>query len=161
MIQSRNKAKKLKHEFLADAREFGWNFLARIHRARHARPFRRARPRQRSRSDWAAGVELAFYRLLSAGGGFTLEAPDKTINYSKTPQSARYAFTFWAFPRADYVKNLKDYVKWADELLQAHEVPLQHAARVVFHPQGSELAALIHLGRRHHLARSDSRAERS
>ena len=28
VIQSRNKAKKLKHEFLADAREFGWNFLA-------------------------------------------------------------------------------------------------------------------------------------
>ena len=49
----------------------------------------------------------------SPGGGFTLEAPDKTINYSKTPQSARYAFTFWAFPRADYVTNLKDYVKWA------------------------------------------------
>jgi hypothetical protein len=46
----------------------------------------------------AAGVELAFYRLLSAGGGFTLYNPDKTINYSKTPQSARYAFTFWAFP---------------------------------------------------------------
>ena len=27
VIQSRNRAKKLKHEFLADAREFGWNFL--------------------------------------------------------------------------------------------------------------------------------------
>ena len=34
VIQSRNKAKKLKHEFLADAREFGWNFLGRLHRAR-------------------------------------------------------------------------------------------------------------------------------
>jgi hypothetical protein len=44
------------------------------------------------------GIELGFYRLLSAGGGFTLEAPDKTVNYSKTPVSARYAFTFWAFP---------------------------------------------------------------
>ena len=60
-----------------------------------------------------SGLELGFYRLLSAAGGFTLYAPDKTINYSKTPQSARYAFTFWAFPRAAYVKNLKDYVKWA------------------------------------------------
>ena len=27
VIQSRNKARKLKHEWLADAREFGWNFL--------------------------------------------------------------------------------------------------------------------------------------
>ena len=61
------------------------------------------------------GIELGFYRLLSAGGGFTLEAPDKTVDYSKTPKSARYAFTFWAFPRAAYVKNLQDYVQWADE----------------------------------------------
>ena len=62
-----------------------------------------------------SGLELGFYRLLSAAGGFTLYAPDKTINYfSKTPQSARYAFTFWAFPRAAYVKNLKDYGKWAE-----------------------------------------------
>jgi FAD/FMN-containing dehydrogenase len=62
-----------------------------------------------------AGLELGFYRLLSAGGGFTLYAPDKTINYAETPRSARYAFTFWAFPRAHYVKNLKDYVRWAEE----------------------------------------------
>jgi UDP-N-acetylenolpyruvoylglucosamine reductase len=99
VIQSRNKAKKLKHEFLADARKFGWNFLA----AYIGRGIR----------DWfggsvvgkvnelGSGLELAFYRLLSAGGGFTLEAPDKIINYSKTPQSGRYAFTFWAFPRKD------------------------------------------------------------
>jgi hypothetical protein len=114
VIQSRNKAKKLKHEFLADAREFGWNFLA-------AYTGRRIRDRfagtgiGRINESVGSGVELAFYRLLSASGGFTLEAPDKTINYSKTPQSARYAFTFWAFPRADYVTNLKDYVKWADD----------------------------------------------
>ena len=36
-----------------------------------------------------------------------------TINYSKTPRAARYAFTFWAFPRADYARNLRDYVAWA------------------------------------------------
>jgi UDP-N-acetylenolpyruvoylglucosamine reductase len=119
VIQSRNKAKKLKHEFLADARKFGWNFLA----AYIGRGIR----------DWfggsvvgkvnelGSGLELTFYRLLSAGGGFTLEAPDKTINYSKTPQSARYAFTFWAFPRKDYVKNVKDYVKWADDYYEQHK----------------------------------------
>jgi FAD/FMN-containing dehydrogenase len=117
VIQSRNKAKKLKHEFLADARKFGWNFLA----AYIGRGIR----------DWfggsvvgkvnGPGLELAFIRLLSAGGGFTLEAPDKTINYSKTPQSARYAFTFWAFPRKDYVKNVKDYVKWANDYYEQHK----------------------------------------
>ena len=43
--------------------------------------------------------KLGFYQLLSATGGFTLYNPDKMIDYSKTPQAARYAFTFWAFPR--------------------------------------------------------------
>jgi FAD/FMN-containing dehydrogenase len=113
VIQSRNKAKKLKHEFLADAREFGWNFLA-AYTGRGIRDRFGGQGLGKVKERLGGGVELAFYRLLSAGGGFTLEAPDKTINYSKTPQSARYAFTFWAFPRADYVKNLKDYVKWAD-----------------------------------------------
>ena len=47
-------------------------------------------------------------------GGFTLYDPDKTINYEKTPESARYAFTFWAFPRDNWVKNLHDYVDFAE-----------------------------------------------
>jgi FAD/FMN-containing dehydrogenase len=114
VIQSRNKAKKLKHEFLADAREFGWNFLA-AYTGRGIRDRFAGTGIDKIKEGLWSGVELAFYRLLSAGGGITLEAPDKTINYSKTPQSARYAFTFWAFPRADYVTNLKDYVKWADD----------------------------------------------
>jgi len=114
VIQSRNKAKKLKHQFLADAREFGWNFLA-AYTGRGIRDRLSDTTIGKLKEGLWSGVELAFYRLLSAGGGFTLEAPDKTINYSKTPQSARYAFTFWAFPRADYATNLKDYVKWADD----------------------------------------------
>ena len=40
------------------------------------------------------------------------------MNYSKTPVSARYAFTFWAFPRAAYAQNLQDYVQWAAEYHQ-------------------------------------------
>jgi FAD/FMN-containing dehydrogenase len=113
VIQSRNKARKLKHEWLADAREYGWNFLA-AYTGRGLRDRLGGTGLGRIKERLGSGVELAFYRLLSAGGGFTLHGPDKTINYSKTPQSARYAFTFWAFPRADYVKNIKDYVKWAD-----------------------------------------------
>ena len=91
----------------------------RLHRPRHPRAPRRTALGTLG-EDLGSGIELGFYRLLSAGGGFTLDAPDKTINYSKTPQSARYAFTFWAFPRADYVKNLKDYVKWADDYYKQH-----------------------------------------
>ena len=117
VIQSRNKAKKLKHEFLADAREFGWNFLG-AYAGRGIRERLGGTVAGKVKERLGSGLELGFYRLLSAGGGFTLYAPDKTIDYSKTPQSARYAFTFWAFPRATYVKNLKDYVKWADDYHQ-------------------------------------------
>ncbi|HLG54964.1 MAG TPA: FAD-dependent oxidoreductase [Vicinamibacterales bacterium] len=114
VIQSRNRARKLKHEWLADARQFGWNFLA-AYTGRGLRDHLGGTVLGKVKERLGSGVELGFYRLLSAGGGFTLHSPDKTINYSKTPQEARYAFTFWAFPRADYVKNLKDYVKWADD----------------------------------------------
>ena len=114
VIQSRNKARKLKHEWLADAREFGWNFLG-AYAGRGLRDRFGGSGLGKIKEGLGSGLELAFYRLLSAGGGFTLHGPDKTINYSKTPQSARYAFTFWAFPRANYVKNIKDYVKWADD----------------------------------------------
>jgi FAD/FMN-containing dehydrogenase len=120
VIQSRNRARKLKKEFLADARELGWNFLA-AYTGRGIRDRFGDSVVGRLKERLGSGLELAFYRLLSASGGFTLEAPDKTIDYSKTPQSARYAFTFWAFPRANYVKNVKDYVKWADDYHKQHK----------------------------------------
>lgn len=113
VVQSRNRAKKLKHEWLADAREFGWNFLA-AYTGRALRERFGGSPAGDLKERLGSGLELAFYRLLSASGGFTLYGPDKTIDYSKTPQAARYAFTFWAFPRSAYVKNLKDYVQWAE-----------------------------------------------
>jgi hypothetical protein len=34
--------------------------------------------------------------------------------------SARYVFTFWAFPRADYARNLRDYVAWSDAYYKTH-----------------------------------------
>ena len=113
VIQSRNRAKRLRHEWLADSREFGWNFLGAYLGRRLRDEFGGSRL-GRIKERLGSGIELAFYRLLSASGGFTLYDPDKTINYSKSPQAARYAFTFWTFPRADYVKNIKDYVKWAE-----------------------------------------------
>ncbi len=114
VIQARNTAPELKHEWLADARRFGWNFLAAFI-GRGLRDHLGGSALTPAAETVGTGIELGFYRLLSAGGGFTLEAPDKTVDYSKTPVSARYAFTFWAFPRAAYVKNLQDYVQWADQ----------------------------------------------
>jgi len=113
VIQTRNAATELKHEWLANARRFGWNFLGAFV-GRGLREHLAGAGASGLSERLNTGIELGFYRLLSAGGGFTLNPPDKTIDYSKTPRSARYAFTFWAFPRADYVKNLKDYLKWAD-----------------------------------------------
>ena len=146
---------ELKHEWLADARRFGWNFLAAFI-GRGLRDHLGGSALTPAAETVGTGIELGFYRLLSAGGGFTLEAPNKTVDYSKTPVSARYAFTFWAFPRAAYVKNLQDYVQWADGVLQAHRLPLQHAARVVLHQAGHAVAAVLHARGRHHLARPDS-----
>jgi len=120
VIQTRNKATKLKHEWLADAREFGWNFLG-AYLGRRLRDNLGGSALGNVAETLGGGIELAFYRLLSASGGFTLYGPDKTINYSKSPQAARYAFTFWAFPRADYVKNIKDYVKWAENYDKKHK----------------------------------------
>ena len=111
---------ELKHEWLGNARRFGWNFLAafvgrgiREHLGGHAARHARGRPGQRHR----AGL-LPAARAPAAASRSTRRT--RRSNYSKTPQSARYAFTFWAFPRADYVKNLQDYVKWADAYYKQH-----------------------------------------
>ncbi len=70
--------------------------------------------------DLGAEVELGFYKLLSASGGFTLYNPDKMIDYSHTSESARYAFTFWAFPRQEWVVNLNAYLDFADRHFKEH-----------------------------------------
>src|SRR5208337_1079625 len=46
-------------------------------------------------------------------------APDKTIDYRSTPDSARYAFTFWAFPRPKWLSTLRAYLDFADQHFKA------------------------------------------
>lgn len=55
------------------------------------------------------------YSALHLFGGITLLAPDKTIDYRNTPDSAKYAFTFWAFPRAQWLETLRAYLDFADQ----------------------------------------------
>jgi FAD binding domain/D-arabinono-1,4-lactone oxidase len=62
----------------------------------------------------AFDIEKALYESLHLLGGITILAPDKIINYEDTPPSARYAFTFWAFPRSEWLANLRAYVDFAD-----------------------------------------------
>jgi hypothetical protein len=119
VIQTRNQASELKHEWLADSRRFGWNFLG----AFASRLIRQATGGTgvgTKVEEAGFELELGFYRLISKLGGFTLYDPDKTIDYSKTPAKARYAFTFWTFPRKDWVKNLHDYLVFADAHFAAH-----------------------------------------
>jgi hypothetical protein len=54
------------------------------------------------------------YSGLHLFGGITLLAPDKTIDYRRTPASAKYVFTFWAFPRAEWLSILRAYLDFAD-----------------------------------------------
>jgi hypothetical protein len=55
------------------------------------------------------------YGLLRLFGGITVLAPDKTIDYRETPASAKYAFTFWAFPRSQWLQTLREYLDFADQ----------------------------------------------
>jgi len=119
VIQTRNPATELRHDLLVEARRFGWSFLGAF-AGRAIRQTPLSTDLTNAVEDLGAGVELGFYQLLSKTGGFTLYNPDKMINYSKTPKSGRYAFTFWAFPRQDWVKNLHDYLAFADKYFADH-----------------------------------------
>jgi FAD/FMN-containing dehydrogenase len=55
------------------------------------------------------------YGALHLAGGFTLLAPDKIIDYNSTPNDAKYAFTFWAFPRSQWLTTYLAYLDFADQ----------------------------------------------
>ncbi len=69
--------------------------------------------RDASLDVWFAGSKLLM-STLHAVGGATLYNPDKTIDYSQTPASAKYAFTFWAFPRDQWLGALRQYVEFSE-----------------------------------------------
>jgi FAD/FMN-containing dehydrogenase len=119
VIQTRNQATELKHEWLAGSRRFGWNFLGAF-ASRLIRQTTGGTGLGPKIEEAGFDLELGFYRLISKLGGFTLYDPDKMIDYSKTPAKARYAFTFWTFPRKDWVKNLHDYLEFAEAHFAAH-----------------------------------------
>jgi hypothetical protein len=60
-------------------------------------------------------VAMLLYQGLHLAGGITLLAPDKTIDYHETPPDARYAFTFWAFPRSQWLATYRAYLDFADD----------------------------------------------
>lgn len=69
---------------------------------------------------WLAGSKT-LYSVLHLTGGFSLYAPDKTVDYRRTPSSAKYVFTFWAFPRDRWLATLREYLKFADRYFKEHD----------------------------------------
>ena len=60
-------------------------------------------------------AEKLLYSILHLAGGITMLAPDKTVDYHDTPTEARYAFTFWAFPRSQWLQTYRAYLDFADQ----------------------------------------------
>jgi hypothetical protein len=59
-------------------------------------------------------TRMIYYTLQMTGGLQFLDC-DKTIDYRHTEAPGRYAFTFWAFPRAQWLPALREYVEFADD----------------------------------------------
>jgi len=103
---------------LALARKRLWNHTA-AHGAYFIEKFIADRRLRKAAQENSANIANLLYSALRLLGGITLLAPDKTIDYSRTRQSARYAFTFWAFPRAQWLQTLREYLDFADEHFKA------------------------------------------
>lgn len=118
VVKTRNRAPVLRHAWLASMRRVSWSHLG----ALAARAVTRYTPRTilGRAQDVGFALNLWLYRVLSAIGGLSLYDPDKMISYARTPPSARYAFTFWAFPVADWVKTLNAYVEFSEAHARRH-----------------------------------------
>ena len=114
VVQTRNRTDRLERAWLAQVRRMAWTRVG----AFIGRNIRRRTPpglvRNVVESGWLEGQKLTF-RVLSAIGGFSLYGPDKIMNYRYTPPSARYAFTFWAFPFDRWVEDLNAYLDFSDD----------------------------------------------
>jgi hypothetical protein len=62
---------------------------------------------------WFTSAKLV-YSTLHLTGGFSLHDPGKIVDYGATQASAKYAFTFWAFPRRQWLSNLRAYLEFRD-----------------------------------------------
>jgi FAD/FMN-containing dehydrogenase len=113
VIQTRNHTTRLKNAWLAGIRRRSWSHIA-PYVGRAIRRYTPGTTLTTLLEDLWFAMQRASYQFVSAIGGFSLYNPDKIINYARTPPSARYAFTFWAFPRADWVRNLKAYLEFSE-----------------------------------------------
>lgn len=95
-----------------------WNFDV-AHAGRFIDQFIRDKALRDAVQNAGVDLEKLLYSTLHRFGGITLLAPDKTIDYRSTPDSAKYAFTFWAFPRAQWLTVLRAYLDFVDQHFKA------------------------------------------
>ena len=103
---------------LSAARRRLWNF-GDAHVAHFIDQFLTHKPLRDAVQAGGFDVTNFLYSTLHLFGGITLLAPDKTIDYRDTPRSARYAFTFWAFPRDQWLTTLRAYLDFTDQHFKA------------------------------------------
>jgi hypothetical protein len=99
---------------LSAARRRLWSHTG-AHGARFIDQFITDKRLRKAAQEGSADVANLLYSALRLLGGITILAPDKTIDYAKTRPSSRYAFTFWAFPRAQWLETLRAYLDFADD----------------------------------------------
>jgi len=99
---------------LAAVRRRLWNNTS-AHGAHFIDQFISDRKLRQAAQEGTANIANLLYSTLRLFGGITLLAPDKTIDYSRTRPSALYSFTFWTFPRAQWLETLRAYLDFADE----------------------------------------------
>ena len=99
---------------MAAARHRLWNHSA-AHLGHFIDQFIANKSLRDAAQDGSFDVMKFLYSDLHLFGGITLLAPDKTIDYRSTPTAAKYAFTFWAFPRAQWLDTMRAYLDFADQ----------------------------------------------
>lgn len=102
----------------ADVRRTLWNYEA-AHVGQFIDRFIADKSLRDAAQQADADVAKLLYSTLHLVGGITLLAPNKIIDYHNTPPTARYAFTFWAFPRSAWLDTLRAYLDFADEHFKA------------------------------------------
>jgi FAD/FMN-containing dehydrogenase len=65
--------------------------------------------------DTAVRLTRTIFYSLQMTGGLHILDPDKIIDYRHTDVPARYAFTFWAFPRQEWLSALRAYLDFAED----------------------------------------------
>jgi len=99
--------------FLAQGRRVLWNNIAAFW-ARAIDQYLKGPLQDLAQEQALQLTQMLFFNLQMTGGLYILD-PDKTIDYRHTDAPGRYAFSFWAFPRAQWLQALRDYLDFTDD----------------------------------------------